>query len=1331
MTAIALLLALTVHAFSDDNESEETNQSYDKGQELFDPISANAGAYYFTIPLLDLGGPMDLDFSLIYRSDLRTPIRRIPNDFPAYGRPNLTRFWWTPRRGATFSGPSNEFLTVCLEDGALLCFTNLSGGVWQPFGQDDPNTAQEGRHVLQTTTNSAYLADLVGGRVTIFDIAGSSTGRVRFVVDRNQNMLTYSYTNATDNSPASITDGLGRRLDFTYEQRMPHEKSLTKVRDQAGREVRFLYEYGADNGGVWTLRSVVDAAGGTNTFGYQPVVGRFNDPPEERLDCISARRLPRGNTPYRQAYAMARTPDGVGLRVANQEATGGMRWILEYGVTNYWTKEWRSPSKSILHEYYSHHSSPKRLTDTDGNSITFSRNDRDQTTRMVDREGGAHSFRYDGRNGALAAYTNAIGAVWQWERIPQQQSFTNPANGEVVSFTFYDVSARTTPRTGRTTYHRDSRGNVLSRTNALGHVTRYSYNARGQIATVTNATGGVTLYAYDTNATLASVSDSDRGPVSFEYDAALLPVRIVLPDSADMKIAYDRAGRVIAFTNANGHATVYSHDANGNVTGITDAAGQTIALAYDVLDRATNITDRTGGTVTYERDTYGHIIGMTDAAGIETTHNRNHEGRVVDLYDDYVGRWRYEYNRESARTAAVTPLGHRTEYGVDLVHNVTSITNPLGAVTRYEYDGANRIVRQTDPAARTNTVEYDAAGRLRRAELGGLGAVQYEYSPLGMRTAAIDPQGNRWTYGYSPMGLLSWMSDPLTNTWTFARNERGWTTNIVYPNGDRLDQSFDGAGNVTNRIFSGGLQVTYDHDHGNRLASAPGLALQRDASGRITNCLANGQAFTAGWDAAGRLTNVTYAGLYSVTYTYENHRPLLSTMRDNVSPGGGSAFFTYDDDWRLIEVRRGNNLGKRLTYDAASRVIRHREGTLLSGELVEDEMLIDLSITRNAAGEPVSVDGVRPLNVTDGVPSDVQPRTFDPAAREQGAGVAHDARGRVTAADGRTFTWDAASRLAAVGGPTLTYDGLNGIVSCTVTGRTTRFYRNHAIAGAPIVAEQDADSGEWLRFYAWTPDGRLQWMVDAPAGNKVYYYHFDHMGSTLALTRTKYVYPVGARWAVVARYAYSPFGRLLRKEGNVEQSFTFIGERGVRQQGDEGDLYQMRYRYYDARRGRFLTREPEPPDPRDVPAANPYQYVGHNPVHYLDPYGLDGGEQTAKPEHYAPPASPQYPTIYHKIAEQIIRKHLERLFGPRPVFVEEELEELKDSEREWLQSMADSSGLPLLQVAQIWAVQEWQGAMEDYLEAESRTVGPFVPREYLNWFLMTQTCVLPPDGQER
>lgn len=54
---------------------------YEKGLNILDPIAASNGAYFFSLPLLSLGGPMDLHFKLFYRSDMSRILQAMPENF--------------------------------------------------------------------------------------------------------------------------------------------------------------------------------------------------------------------------------------------------------------------------------------------------------------------------------------------------------------------------------------------------------------------------------------------------------------------------------------------------------------------------------------------------------------------------------------------------------------------------------------------------------------------------------------------------------------------------------------------------------------------------------------------------------------------------------------------------------------------------------------------------------------------------------------------------------------------------------------------------------------------------------------------------------------------------------------------------------------------------------------------------------------------------------------------------------------------------------------------------------------------------------------------------
>jgi len=177
----------------------------------------------------------------------------------------------------------------------------------------------------------------------------------------------------------------------------------------------------------------------------------------------------------------------------------------------------------------------------------------------------------------------------------------------------------------------------------------------------------------------------------------------------------------------------------------------------------------------------------------------------------------------------------------------------------------------------------------------------------------------------------------------------------------------------------------------------------------------------------------------------------------------------------------------------------------------------------------------------------------------------------------------------------LEYTARGDLARRTVNGVSTDYFYNEAIADRPIMAERRG--GAYTRFYVYTPDGRLLYAVETPvAAPTPRFYHFNHIGTTLFLTN--------AAGAVADTYGYTVYGEMVKHLGESDQPFTFVGEHGVRQEGASG-LYHMRARYYDSRTIQFLSRDPLWPDLADPKSLNPYQYVGQNPLSFIDPSGLE------------------------------------------------------------------------------------------------------------------------------
>jgi RHS repeat-associated protein len=150
--------------------------------------------------------------------------------------------------------------------------------------------------------------------------------------------------------------------------------------------------------------------------------------------------------------------------------------------------------------------------------------------------------------------------------------------------------------------------------------------------------------------------------------------------------------------------------------------------------------------------------------------------------------------------------------------------------------------------------------------------------------------------------------------------------------------------------------------------------------------------------------------------------------------------------------------------------------------------------------------------------------------------------------------------------------------------------------GDRIIAEYDG-SDTLLRKFIYGPGiDEPICLVEVAENNAVYYYHFDGLGSVVALSDVNSV--------LVERYTYDVFGRPAIRDANGTEiaasafanPYLFTG----RAYDAETGLYYYRARYYDYATGRFLQADPT----GYADGLNLYAYVGNNPAIFSDAYGL-------------------------------------------------------------------------------------------------------------------------------
>jgi RHS repeat-associated protein len=1142
-----------------------------------DPVSAAGGEFREYWTLLSLGGPIPLEFTLAYAPDLvdKIPtsdgrVQFPPNDaLKAFTSNAVLRLVEFTDKGVS---PNIDYVNILLFDDLLVFRYDTVAAAYVPAGpvRYELKKTADGRYFLmdpETELIYQFRSRALAYERTSPRQAVQRVGEIESIIDRNANVISYTYN--ANHLPTMIKDeGSDRVLNLTYDG----NGHLSRVADGYGRLVIFKIETMVCKGLPWNgLKYFSDAMGQRTTFIYDT----------STYPCYLLNKIERqrGNSHIDQVWAD--NPEGVKGVSSQKDANGHettLSWIRDDSGNLTTTVIYPDGARQVFSSEDQRY--PLSLKDPENQTISMGYTDDRRLSRITDTLGFTTAMTYHPQSGKLASITNAEGKTTAYTYTAQTQFFA----GDAVTFTFHDLTRTDYPDGTFETFAYDAKGNVTRRTDRKGNAWTFTHNARGQVLTATNPLGGVETFTYNDDGAPASAKDSDTGVTLYGYDDHKRPNKVTHPDGTFLQIAYNANDRIVSVTDENNRTSRYTYNSNGYLAIAEDPSGNFTTYDYDNMDRVKKITDKLGKITTLTFDNRGRPASLQDPDAVTTTYGYDAYGRQSSIARGNAAR-RTVYDSEGLPVSSRTPLDHQTRYETDRLGNLTAITDPAGSRLVLTRNAMGQLTGIIDGLDRHTAYAYDAAGRLSGVTLPEIGGAGYERNVLGLISRITDLNGRDWNLSYTTMGRLQSLTDPLSKTWQYAYDNRGRLNRVTFPDETTKSITYDGVGNIVQAAHSAGPTLSFGYDDLQRLTSTANLTLTRDAEGRVLTTSDGEASFTAAYTDGGRLQKLAVAAnddRFEVTYAYNAVTGLLESVSDSLTQT--VLTFTYDADRNLTAIGRPNGVNTRYDYDAAGRLIRIREGAFL-----------DAAYTLDAAGQVVRADMTLPLDPTSAVGDGAESFTYDAASQIASSGYEYDIQGRLILAPGLTLTWNGASRLTAIGSVQMVYNGMGDLVTRSDGAATTRFSYSYSLWLHPIVAERNTSGPALARYYVWTPDGRLLYLIDRTNGSKVYHYHFDRTGSTVALT--------DGTGAMTDAYAYDAYGRILRRTGAGAQPFTFAGQWGIRR--ENATLYQARARYYDAATGRFLSREPLWPQTDDPRLLNPYAYARGNPVLEVDVTGRE------------------------------------------------------------------------------------------------------------------------------
>ena len=480
--------------------------------------------------------------------------------------------------------------------------------------------------------------------------------------------------------------------------------------------------------------------------------------------------------------------------------------------------------------------------------------------------------------------------------------------------------------------------NLLSTTDAEGHVTTYSYFHNGQVKTVsvdnvqtgsflydpagnlitqTDANGVSTSYGYDPNGNRTSqtvvrtLADGSKQSLvtSYKYDPDDRLIQTTYPDGTVTQIKYNAIGKQSDVIDQLGHTTHYDYDDQGRLTKTTYVDGTFELTQYGLDGRRISFQDRAGRVTTYDYDELGRLTKThyPDASFTETVYDGS--GRVTDTSDALRNKTHYDYDDADRRIQVTDAAGKATTFGYDNVGNQTSITDALQHTSSFKYDRLGRRVLTTYHDQSTESEHYDFLGRMDSKTDQAGKITQYGYDNVGRLTSVTQFLNGLplvTSYGYDEVGNRISQTDANTHTTLYAYDKLGRRTSRTLPAGQTETYGYDPAGNLTSKTDFNGHTTAYQYDSMNRLAKK--VADPFFSTGACLGGLCGATSIGFTYTATGRRLSMTDAS-GTTSYAYHNRDRLLT----KATPFG-TLTYSYDAAGNLKTLSSSNVGGASMTY---------------------------------------------------------------------------------------------------------------------------------------------------------------------------------------------------------------------------------------------------------------------------------------------------------------------------------------------------------------------------------------------------------------------------------
>ncbi|MBS5243554.1 MAG: RHS repeat protein, partial [Hungatella hathewayi] len=740
-------------------------------------------------------------------------------------------------------------------------------------------------------TETAYEYDEAGYRIQELNRLGQITSWRydeigRLISEQSTSGLTATYVYDEEDDLKEKTDNANRQTQYFYDGK----HNLIEVKERVtgnGAAISRLYQY--DRKG--RLVQETDARGAVTTYIYgetcgKPAVVSYADGEEVRYEYDAlGRQMALEDDCGRVEYAY----NAKNYRTMVRDGEGNESHYMYDGMGRllamYMPKAWKTRKDEYVYKY----DFLDRLIDTIRPDGSHQRQIRDGEGNILKN---VHPNAYD------ALTDDGEGIRYEYDSDGNNIRIHYPDGG--CERIFYDAEGKRIKHVLPeyydsilddgigTSYEYDSAGRLAKIILPDGTVeAEYGYDLIGNILTKTDALGHTSYYAYDLCGNLTR---------------SLIPTKEEQDEDLYQKVtfSYDGNGNKVKEHRFSGY-----WDKDGNLLR-EDGTGLCLTYRYDCRNRLVQVEDGLGAVIKYRYDVRGNRIYEEKAINPEVR-------QIIHFVHDKAGRL---IERREELDSGLEPVSGEyktavTTHGYDENGNRIFTQTPEGYRITREYDTLDRLTSERvedhlNGIDRTVRVNYDKAGNItklvRQGKDGMPWEISYSYDLKDRITHANDYFGPVFQYEYDKNDRL--LKEAL------AGAELDWSYAYAYDYRGNLVTETDSEGTLQEKHLyrTDGKLMHSQFADGNELEYSYGInGMQQEIrTARSQQADRAAQVYT--YDARGRITGIQDGNQNQTGY----HMDPWGRVHQIETAEGGKENFTYDYAGHVTSTTDAN--GGVITY---------------------------------------------------------------------------------------------------------------------------------------------------------------------------------------------------------------------------------------------------------------------------------------------------------------------------------------------------------------------------------------------------------------------------------